>query len=44
MLTEKKQWEAPELEMFDISETKAGKGFRQIDWISDHDADMYDPS
>ncbi|MDO7907220.1 paeninodin family lasso peptide [Paenibacillus sp. JX-17] len=41
---QKKEWQAPELEVLEVSQTMAGKGYHQIDWISEHDADMYDPS
>lgn len=44
MKMEMKEWQEPTLEVLDISMTMAGKGFRQIDWISEHDADLYDPS
>ncbi|MHB0882061.1 paeninodin family lasso peptide [Paenibacillus sp. SEL1] len=40
----KKEWQEPTIEMLDISQTMAGKGWRQIDWVSDHDADIYNPS
>ncbi|WP_211746777.1 paeninodin family lasso peptide [Paenibacillus sp. Marseille-Q4541] len=43
MLTEKKEWQVPCLEVLDVSSTKAGKGYRQIDWVTEHDADQYDP-
>ncbi len=41
---EKQEWQAPTLEILDVSETMAGVGYRQIDWITTHDGDMYDPS
>ncbi|MFD1991691.1 paeninodin family lasso peptide [Paenibacillus nicotianae] len=44
MNQEKMQWQAPTLEVLDVNETMAGKGWRQIDWVSDHDADLYNPS
>ncbi|MCM3127345.1 MULTISPECIES: paeninodin family lasso peptide [unclassified Paenibacillus] len=44
MHTNKMEWQVPSLEVLDMSETKQGTGFRQIDWISEHDADLYDPS
>lgn len=44
METKKTPWQAPELEVLDVQQTMAGYGFRQIDWIEEHDADLYDPS
>lgn len=44
MNIEKKEWQTPSLEVLEISETKKGIGFRQIDWISEHDGDLYNPS
>ncbi|MFD1991692.1 paeninodin family lasso peptide [Paenibacillus nicotianae] len=44
MNKEKMQWQAPTLEVLDVNETMAGKGWRQIDWVSEHDADLYNPS
>ncbi|MCG7378900.1 MULTISPECIES: paeninodin family lasso peptide [Paenibacillus] len=43
MQIEKKQWQAPALEVLEVNQTLAGKGYRQIDWITEHDADLYDP-
>lgn len=43
MNAEKKEWQAPALEVLEVNQTMAGVGWRQIDWISDHDADMYNP-
>ncbi|WP_137078049.1 paeninodin family lasso peptide [Paenibacillus polymyxa] len=40
----KKEWQEPTIEVLDINQTKAGKGWKQIDWVSDHDADLYNPS
>lgn len=44
METKKTPWQALELEVLDVQQTMAGYGFRQIDWIEEHDADLYDPS
>lgn len=44
MNKEKMQWQAPTLEVLDVNETMAGKGWKQIDWVSEHDADLYNPS
>lgn len=44
MQNEKKEWQAPVLEVLDVNETMAGVGYRQIDWITFHDADLYDPT
>lgn len=44
MQNDKKEWQEPVLEVLDISMTMAGKGVKQIDWISEHDADIYNPS
>lgn len=38
------QWQVPVLEVLDVNETMAGKGWRQIDWVSEHDADLFNPS
>ncbi|URJ37659.3 paeninodin family lasso peptide [Paenibacillus polymyxa] len=40
----KKEWQKPTIEVLDINQTMAGKGWKQIDWVSDHDADLYNPS
>lgn len=40
----KKEWQAPVLEVLDVNKTMAGTGYRQIDWITEHDADLYDPT
>ncbi|AET59564.1 paeninodin family lasso peptide [Paenibacillus polymyxa] len=40
----KKEWQEPTIEVLDINQTMAGKGWKQIDWVSDHDADLYNPS
>ncbi|EHS58771.1 paeninodin family lasso peptide [Paenibacillus kribbensis] len=39
----KKEWQEPTIEVLDINQTMAGKGWKQIDWVSDHDADLYNP-
>ncbi|MFD0697810.1 paeninodin family lasso peptide [Paenibacillus sp. GCM10027628] len=41
---QKKEWEQPTLEVLEVSMTMAGKGTKVIDWVSTHDADLYDPS
>ena len=43
METKKATWEAPKLEVLDVLQTMAGHGYRQIDWVSEHDAELYDP-
>jgi hypothetical protein len=40
----KKEWQEPTMEVLDINQTMVGKGWKQIDWVSDHDADLYNPS
>ncbi|MCM3132853.1 paeninodin family lasso peptide [Paenibacillus sp. RRE4] len=44
MEKKKTPWLTPELEVLDVQQTMAGYGSRQIDWIEEHDADLYDPS
>ncbi|MDR6724374.1 hypothetical protein J2W91_002842 [Paenibacillus amylolyticus] len=44
METKKAPWQAPELEVLDVQQTNAGLGFRQIDWVTEHDAELYDPA
>ncbi|MGV7115402.1 paeninodin family lasso peptide [Paenibacillus kyungheensis] len=44
MNQEKMQWHTPTLEVLDVNETMAGIGYKQIDWVSDQDADLYNPS
>lgn len=44
MNQEKMQWQAPVLEVLDVNETMSGIGWRQIDWVSEHDADLLNPS
>ncbi|NEW07133.1 paeninodin family lasso peptide [Paenibacillus sp. SYP-B3998] len=41
---QKKEWQQPTLEVLEVSMTMAGKGTKEIDWVSTHDADIYDPS
>lgn len=41
---QKLEWVEPKLEVLDVSKTMAGIGYRQVDWITTHDADLYDPS
>lgn len=41
---EKQEWTQPSLEVLDVSETMAGIGRTQIDWITTNDGDIYDPS
>ncbi|MGM1019351.1 MAG: paeninodin family lasso peptide [Bacillota bacterium] len=36
----KKEWQEPTIEVLDINQTMAGKGWKEIDWVSDHDADL----
>ncbi|KAA8787242.1 hypothetical protein ABIE27_003019 [Paenibacillus sp. 4624] len=43
METKNAPWLAPKLEVLEVQQTMGGPGFRQIDWISEHDADLYDP-
>lgn len=40
----KKEWQAPALEVLEVNQTMAGTGYRQIDWVTVHDADLYDPT
>jgi hypothetical protein len=40
----KKEWQEPAIEVLDINQTMAGRGWKQIDWVSDHDADLYNPT
>ncbi|MGQ3477924.1 paeninodin family lasso peptide [Paenibacillus sp. TY11] len=40
----KKEWQEPTIEVLDINQTMAGEGWKQIDWVSDHDADLRNPS
>ncbi|MDT0123098.1 paeninodin family lasso peptide [Paenibacillus sp. RRE4] len=45
METKKTPWLAPKLEVLDVrQQTMAGRGYKQIDWISEHDADLYNPA
>ncbi|MCK6078201.1 paeninodin family lasso peptide [Paenibacillus silvae] len=44
MEAKKAPWQAPELEVLDVQQTMAGYGYRQIDWLEEHDADLYDPT
>lgn len=41
---EKMEWKQLGLEVLDVQETMAGKGWKVIDWVSEHDADLYNPS
>jgi len=43
-LMAKKAWIQPTLEVLDVRETMAGWGQKEIDWVTTHDADLYDPS
>ncbi|CAH1210431.1 MULTISPECIES: paeninodin family lasso peptide [Paenibacillus] len=43
MEAKKEMWQAPVLEVLDVAQTLAGAGYRQIDWVTEHDADIYDP-
>jgi len=40
MQMEKKEWQAPALEVLEVNQTMAGVGYRQIDWVTEHDADL----
>lgn len=44
MQMEKKEWQAPALEVLEVSQTMAGIGYKEVDWVTVHDADLYDPS
>ncbi len=40
----KKAWIQPKLEVLDVRETMAGPGWKQMDWVTEHDADLFNPS
>lgn len=40
----KKVWLQPTLEVLDVSKTMAGLGWKEQDWVTTHDADLYNPS
>ncbi|GGI95710.1 paeninodin family lasso peptide [Paenibacillus hunanensis] len=44
MTNEKMQWQAPAMEVLEMNETAAGKGWKAIDWVTYDDADLYNPS
>ncbi|WP_017811556.1 MULTISPECIES: paeninodin family lasso peptide [Paenibacillus] len=39
----KMEWQAPEMQVLDVNETAAGKGWKVIDWVTYDDADLYNP-
>lgn len=40
----KLQWQTPELETLNVSETMYGKGMSNIDFVTTEDMDIYSPS
>ncbi|MEK0316236.1 paeninodin family lasso peptide [Cohnella sp. 56] len=40
----KQQWQTPELETLNVSETMYGKGTTHIDFVTTEDMDIYTPS
>jgi hypothetical protein len=40
----KKEWQTPELETLNVSETMYGKGMTNIDFVTTEDMDIYSPS
>ncbi|MDT9719247.1 paeninodin family lasso peptide [Paenibacillus sp. ClWae2A] len=41
MQMEKKEWQAPALEVLEVNQTMEGVGYKHIDWVTVHDADLY---
>ncbi len=39
----KVQWEKPTLEILEVSHTYGGKGTTQVDTVTTHDFDIWDP-
>ncbi|WP_156922298.1 paeninodin family lasso peptide [Cohnella thermotolerans] len=40
----KQEWQTPELETLNVSETMYGKGMTNIDFVTTEDMDIYSPS